>query len=191
MTLDPHASSLVSYEIAKNKYSNVVQIYYQFCYYTSNSTALDPNLVFFWTQAMIFYKKNWQIASSFCGGPQNGSTGLIERYKRWNKGRVARGGKRWWGTIQCGEAFKFSIHTIWNLNLVFVKDIRSSYERHWYSAAFILLCALEEEVKSYRGWNNFGLKSSQMAVGLLLLRGASSTKTILHQVNRRMLENKK
>ena len=30
-----------------------------------------------------------------------------------------------------------------------------------------------------------------MAVGNLLLRGASSTKTILHQVNRRMLDEKK
>ena len=57
MTLDPHANSVVSYEIAKNKYSNVVQIYYQFCYYMSNNKAQDQKFVlfFFWPQARMFY----------------------------------------------------------------------------------------------------------------------------------------
>ena len=58
-----------------------------------------------------------------------------------------------------------------------------------------LLCA---ELKSYHGprwwFSTIGWegqkKSSQMPVGLLL-RGASRTITILHQVNRRMLKNKK
>ena len=55
-----------------------------------------------------------------------------------------------------------------------------------------LLCALEFEILPLVSNKKiFSLKSSQMAVGNLLLRGASSTKTILHQVNRRMLDEKK
>ena len=112
------------------------------------------------------------------------------------------GGKKRWGTIQCGGTFKFSIlglqisqdmkfrfHTnLWNLNLCALELWLSTTGTVQHS----LLCALEFEILPLVSNKKiFSLKSSQMAVGNLLLRGASSTKTILHQVNRRMLDEKK